>query len=533
MQRIYYILLAFLCLPSCYKKPSPPLEKTTLHLNITQDPLTLDPRKGSDFVSSSLQFLLYDGLTRMTPYSTVSLGIAEKIDVSDDMTKYTFYLKDTKWSNGESLTAFDFVQTWKDMLNPNFPCPNAHLLYPIKNAEKAKRGLVSERQIGLRALDHKTLEVYLEQPTPYFLELVSFCVFFPINQNLIVRNAKWSENSNDEWVGNGPYRLSKWKKGSEIILEKNPYYWNKDNVRLDAIHVSIVDNELTAFKMYEMDELDILGLPFTGIPSDSIPSLKDKGQIKTTSLPGSTMCCFNMSSFPLTNHNIRKAFAYAINRQEIVDNITQTGEELGIHLIPKIWRKHQPTPFFKDGDQEQARAFFVKGLKELGITKEELGPITLLHVATGIYPKIAQAIQNQWRTVLGVQVELTGYEYKIFLDKLIKRDYQIGQCIWIAQYNDPMNFFERFKNISNPKNYPGYDNPKFAELLDKSYFYPDPEARSKILQEAEEILTEDMPLTALYHWNTTYLQKPYVKDLQTNPIGGFFFEEISIDKKPS
>jgi oligopeptide transport system substrate-binding protein len=528
MKRIIFFLFSFLILVSCEKKKEP-IQRSELRLNIVQDQLTLDPRKGADFTSSTIQFLLFEGLTRMTPYSTVSLAIAENIELSDDMKKYTFTLRNAKWSNGDDITAFDFAETWKDMLSPSFPCPNAHLLYPIKNAEKAKRGEVSEREIGIHAVDHKTLEVYLEQPTPYFLEMISFCVFFPVDQSLVARNNKWADCSETEFVSNGAYRLVDWKIGNEIVLEKNPFYWDADNVDLDRIRISIVDNEMTALKMYEMNELDIIGLPYTGIPSDSVPSLMDKGVIKTTALPASTMCCFNMNSFPFKNANIRKAFAYAINRQEIVDNITQTGEQIGLHLVPDSLLPDQPDLFFKDGDEETARYFFKKGLRELGLTSNELGDVSLLHASTGVYPKVAQALQNQWNRVLGVSVQLKGYEYKVFLDKLTKRDYQMGQCVWIAQYQDPMNFFERFRHKDNLKNYPGYENPHYIKLLEDSLYLKNPSDRFALLNKAEEIFAEDMPLTPIYHWNTVYIQKPHVKNLQLYPSGSFYLNQIYFD----
>jgi len=280
----YWVFL-LLVLMGCSPKPKKESEKTTLHLNISRDVVTFDPRKGGDFVSSTLQFLLFEGLTKMTPYSIVSPALAEQIDVSDDHLVYTFHLRDAKWSNGAPITAFDFVQTWKDMLQPNFPCPNAHLLYPIKNAENAKRGLVSDRQIGIRAINHKLLEIHLEKPTPYFLEMISFCVFFPVHQNTALRNPQWTNSQGDEFVCNGPYKLVKHKRGNEILLEKNPHYWDAANVSLDQIKISIIDNEMTAMKLYEMNELDVLGLPFTGIPSDYVPTLMDKGMVKTSSLP--------------------------------------------------------------------------------------------------------------------------------------------------------------------------------------------------------------------------------------------------------
>lgn len=526
---ILVALLPLLFFPCCSKQEIKK-DKAELRLNIVQDPLTLDPRKSADFISTTLNFLLFEGLVKITPYTTISMALAERVEISEDERTYTFHLRNAKWSNGAPITAYDFVQTWKDVLQPEFPCSNAHLLFPIKNAEKAKQGHISEREIGLRALDHKTIQVYLEQPTPFFLEMVSFCVFSPIYQTLALRNAKWAEEKGSSLVCNGPYRLVKWKRGSEIILEKNPYYWDEKNVTLERIHFSIIDNEMTALKMFELDELDILGLPFTGIPSDSVPSLMDKGLIKTTSLPGSTICCFNMSSFPFNNLNMRKAFAYAINREEIVTNVTQTGEEIGLHLIPKNLMEVRSSPFFRDGDVEKARDYFAKALIELDLSIDELETITLLHASTGIYAKVAQALQEQWRKALGVQVKLEGCEYKVFLDKLAKRDYQLGQCVWIAQYHDPMNFFERFNNRKNTKNYPGYHNPEYTKLLQSSNLASDAKERNEILRQAEEIFINDMPLTAIYHWNNAYLINPSVQNLQIYPTGGFHLCGILLNK---
>ena len=520
-----FLICALLFSLGC-DSPKKEEEKNTLNLNISHDIVTFDPRKGGDFTSSTVQFLLFEGLTKMTPYSLVSPGLAESIDISTDRLVYTFHLRDSKWSNGASVTAFDFAETWKDMLNPNFPCPNAHLLYPIKNAENAKRGLASERQIGIRALDHKTLEIRLEQPTPFFLEMISFCEFFPIHQNTADRNAKWSDASSSDFVCNGPYKLVKYKRGHEIILEKNPYYWDSEHVLLDRIHISIIDNEMTAMKLYEMDELDILGLPFTGIPSDYVPNLMDKGILKTSDLPASTICCFNMNAFPFTNVNIRKAFSYAINRQEIIDNLAGMNNESGINLLPSILLASQPGPFFQDGDTNLAKIYLQKGLKELDISEDELGTLTLLHAQAGSFPKIAAALQEQWRKALGVHVTLVGNEYNVFLDKLTKRDFQMAECVWIAQYHDPMNFFERFKLKKNPKNYPGYENPRYSEILDQSLGEPNTEKRFEMLGEAEKILIDDMPLTALFHWKNIYLQKPNVKNLLLYPTGSFYLQEV-------
>ncbi len=529
MRYVFFLILIF-CFCNCAKAKKDE-EKNRLNLNISHDIVTFDPRKGGDFTTSTIHFFLFEGLTKMTPYSTVTPALAETIDISEDRLVYTFHLRDAKWSNGAPINAFDFAETWKDMLQPNFPCPNAHLLYPIKNAESAKRGIVSSKQIGIRALDHRTLEIRLDHPTPYFLEMISFCVFFPIHQNTAVRNAKWSDANSADFVCNGPYRIAQYKHGREIVLEKNPYYWDAETVTLDQIHISIIDNEMTAMKLYEMDELDILGLPFTGIPSDYVPNLMDKGVIKTSSLPASTICCFNLDSFPFSNVNIRKAFSYAINRQEIIDNLMCMDNETGVNLLPSMLLPDQPGPFFQDGDVGLAKIYLQKGLKELGISEEELNSLTLLHASTGAFPKIAAALQEQWRKALGVQVKLIGNEYSVFLDKLGKRDYQMAECVWIAQYHDPMNFFERFKQKKNPKNYPGYENPLYAEILDKSMLESNTEKRFALLKEAETILNEDMPLTSLFHWKNIYLQKPNIKNLLLCPSGSFYLQEIAFQSK--
>lgn len=518
-------------LVGCTKTPrKSPSSKYRLHLNINQQSLTLDPRKAADLSSVSVQYLLFDGLIHMTPYSTSAPGLAEEVTISDDGLIYTFHLRNLFWSNGDPITAFDVIQTWKDILSPSFMAPNSHLLYVIRNAEKIKLGLMPEREIGVRAVDHRTIEVHLERPTPYFLEMLSFSVFHPVNQSIAIRNNHWSESISKDFVSSGPFRLKEWRQGDHLVLEKNPYYWDANNVQLEEIYISLVSCEQTAMQMYEQGDLDFLGLPFTGIVSDSVPRLMDKGLIRTSSLPASTICCFNMHCYPFTNKNMRKAFAYALNRQEIIENVTLMNEEVGPNLLPRSFGMVSE-PFFEDGDAQRAREYLEQALEELDITKENLPPLRLLHASSGIYAEVAKAMAAQWQSILGVQVQLEGYEYKIFLDKLSKRDYQLGQCIWIAQYNDPMNFFDRFRSKSSIKNYSGYYNKEYEDILLSSMAIEDSLERYKYLKKAEEILNDDMPMTAIYHWNNSYLVKDYVQNFHCSPSGGFFFHGVTIEEE--
>ncbi len=527
---LLFTLLPTVLITSCSKARSAKKVINGIHLNIIEEPMTLDPRKGADNTSSTLQSLLFEGLLRMTPDSLAAPAIAKSVDISEDELTYTFHLRDAKWSNGTPITAYDFSQTWLDMLDPHFPAPNAHLLFSILNAENAKKGLIELKEVGIHALNYNTLEVILTAPTPYFKELISCCVFFPVCQHHVQQTANWSEALDRDFVCNGPYRLAKRKIGNELLLEKNPSYWDVDSVDLEQITISIIENETTALNMFLNNQLDMIGIPFTGIPSDAVPNLLDKGLIKTTDLPATTICCFNLDRYPFNNKNIRKAFAYSINRKEIVDNITQTGEIPGTNLIPETLLSNQPEPFFTDGDVETARMYLKKGLDELGISLEDLPKLTFLHASTGIYPKVAQAIQEQWRRALGIRVELNGFEYKVFLDKLGKKDFCIGQCIWIVHYYDPMSILERFSIKENTKNYPGFNNKEYRDLVDGSIFFANKDERFSELKKALNIINDEVPLTAIYHWRSPYMQKPYVKDLLINSSGDFNLARIKLDK---
>jgi oligopeptide transport system substrate-binding protein len=515
---------------SCGKKQTNKNTINGIHINVDTDPTTLDPRKSADYISGTFQYLLFEGLVRMTPDSIAAPAYAQQVEISDDGLIYTFHLRDGRWSNGVPITAYDFSQSWLDMLDPQFPSPNAHLLFPIKNAEKAKLGLVKIRDVGINVINHNTLEICLEHPTPYFKELICFPVFSPVCQHHVQNNLSWAESKGRDFICNGPYRLAQRTLSREIILEKNPYYWDADSVDLEQITISIVDNEMAALNMYDNNELDIIGLPFKGIPVDAIPDLLDKGLIDTTDIPGTTICCFNMHKFPFTNKNMRKAFAYSINRKEIVEHITLTQEIPGVDLLPEMLLPNQPEPFFQDGDVETARLHLKKGLQELGITLEELPKITLLHATSGIYPKIAQAVQEQWRKSLGIAVSLSPQEYKVFLDRLARKDFCISQCVWVAQYHDPMNILDRFRIKENGKNYPGFDNKEYKEIIDDSVYHANKEDRFERLRAALNILNEEVPLTAIYHWKCPYMKKDYVDGLLIQKSGFAHLHKIQLNK---
>jgi oligopeptide transport system substrate-binding protein len=519
---------------ACQQNSSKTLSKAPdrihqLRLNLSSEPPTMDPRKGGDIISSHMHFMLFEGLTRLNENGTISLAQAESIDISSDGKVYTFHLRDVHWSNGDPVTAEDYEKSWKDILDPAFPSVNAHLFYPIKNAEAAKKGLVPLSEVGIKSADSKTLIVTLDQPTPYFFDLIAFCTFFPVNKRIDEIYPDWAYEAGEYFASNGPYHLKNWKHNNEIIAVRNPYYWRKDEVLADSIHLCMIDNAMTALQMFENGELDIIGNPLSPLPVDALPILNKLGKLRKKPIAGTTIVSFNTQKIPFSNAKIRKAFGLAINREEIVTNITQLNEQIATNAIPPILKNNRCREFFKDHDIATAQQLFTAGLRELGVRKEELKEITYHYIISDVNHKIAQAIQQQIAKALGIKMQLEGIENKVFMDKLTKRDYSIAQAMWFAQYSDQMNIFERFKYRDNAKNYSHWENKEFIELLDRSA-YETGEDRLATLENAEEIFLDEMPVAPIYHWEFSYMIQPYLSDVGLSPIGDVYFHDIDVTK---
>ena len=499
----------------------------TFRLNFPYDVMTLDPRKNSEYVGSTAHFMLFEGLTRMTPSSTHELGVADSVVISDDKKVYTFHLKETFWSNGSPVTAHDFAYAWKSLLEEGFPAPNAHLFYPIKNAEKIKKGILPSSELGVKALDPLTLEVTLEVPTPYFLDLTSFCPFFPVPSKIVQLHPNWADSPGQYFVTNGPFVLKKWSFKSEYIFEKNFDYWDADHVQLDRIEAFVIENELTALNLFESNEIDFYGA-YCAIPSDWIPKLRNEKKLISQPCGASNILCFNLSHPLFQNKNLRKALSLAINRKSLIENITGCDETVATGAIPPLLKNSQSKIFFHDGDLALARSHFRAALDELGITKNDLETLTLSYASNVNFRRIAAEVQETWRIAFDLTIKLEELEFKILRDKLTRKDYEMAFSGWFVQYNDQMNILDRFKLKSNLLNYPGFENETYIKLLNDSAFAKSGEERFALLEKAEEILAEETPFTPLYHLNCNYLKSPKVHDLYISPIGSIHLNNVTI-----
>ncbi|MGC5325306.1 peptide ABC transporter substrate-binding protein [Brevibacillus sp. SYSU BS000544] len=490
-------------------------KKQELRLNLHSEPPTADPGIADDNISGAVIRAVFDGLTRLGEDGKVHESVAEKIDVSDDMLTYTFHLRDTKWSNGEALTAKDFEFAWKRVLNPKTASNYAYQLYYIKNAEQANKGKAALDTVGIKALDDKTLQVTLENPTPFFLELTAFYTYYPVNQKLVTANPKWATDAKTH-VGNGPFKFETWEHKSKMVLVKNENYWDKDAVKMEKINFSMVDDENTELSMFDNGEIDWAGRPLSDIPTDAIPALKDSGKMVTQPVASTYWYKFNTEKPPFNNVKIRKAFAYAIDRQSIVDNITMGNELAAMGPVPPTMALN-PNGYFKDNDVETAKKLLAEGMKEMGIT--ELPPISLTFNTSEKHKKIAEAIQDQWKKNLGVEVKLSNQEWKVYIDALHQGNYQVGRMGWNADFNDPINFLELFKDKKGGNNDTNWESPKYQELLNKSAMETDPEKRKQLLSEAEQVIMDEMPVVPIYFTTYSWVKADNVKGVVVDGLG--------------
>lgn len=507
--------------------PCPPKEVQQLRINLHTDPPTLDPRKGGDMTSAAMHFLLFEGLTRLTPEGYTEPGIAEAIDLSEDRLTYTFHLRPCLWSDGTPITAHDFEYTWKSMLAPSFPCFNAHLLYPIKGAHAAKMGNYPVENVGVQALDHSTLRVELDQPTPYFLELTSFCALHPVQQKICKENPQWANGTGYELISNGPFRLRQRIRQECIILERNPHYWDRKHIQLEEIKISLIENPNTVLQLFERGEIDLMGASYTDIPEDALFSLEEQHLLQSYPIAATSAIAFNLENGPLQNANIRKALSAAIDRELIAKHISCLSFLPAINALHPTLKTHQNPEYYF---QKSAKSYFDEGLQELNLTRESFPTLKLFYSNRGLNQKVVQTLQQQWAHRLGIHVELETSESKLYFHRLQNKEFDIGLFVMRCQYHDPMAILERFKYPENPKNYSSWSNSEFAKLLDDQNYAKTDIERQALIQRAETILFDEHPIAPIFHWEFALIQQPYLKNLYISPRGSLCLNWANIHR---
>lgn len=507
------LTLSVSCTQSQPKKNS----EQVLRLNLSDDPVSLDPRAVRLLKDLTVVKQLFEGLTRLDPEGVPQLALADSFTLSEDMLTYTFHLRDAQWSNGDPISAHDFYHAWTEVLDPAFASDYAYMLYPIKNAQKVRQGLCTPQELGITVIDDQTLVVTLENPTPYFLELTAFPTFFPIHPK--------------PFVNNGPFSLDTWAPQKELNLKKNPTYWDHHHVQLDRLIFSIIADSHTESQLFETDELDWLGQPISNnIIPELLSKMKQEGHLDSYGIAGTLWFKFNTKQSPFDNLNIRKAFSRAINRQDIITHILQGNQTLATGPLPPCMSV-KSKPYFNDGDDLKAQEFFEQGLCEQGWTRETFPPVTLKYTSSERNNKIVQLVQQQWHQAFGIRVELQASEKQVSEQKTKQGLYQISIGQWIADFNDPLAFLEIFKSPSTGINDTGWHDATYSMLLEASLHESNLRKRQELLLQAETILMEAMPIAPLYHYAFDYAKKPYVQDVVLSPLGIADFKTAHVNAR--
>ncbi|WP_134685150.1 peptide ABC transporter substrate-binding protein [Brevibacillus migulae] len=500
---------------TCFR---PALEtEQVLRLN-TGEPATLDPSRAEDVVSGAIIRAMFDGLVRLDRDGQPQASLASEIKVSKDKKTYLFKLRDAVWTNGDPVTAYDFAYAWLRTLNPKTGSGSAYQYFVIKNARAYNAGEAAIEDVGISVIDHKTLQVTLENPVPYFLHVAAF--YYPQHQKTIENNKDWA-NHPKTLISNGPFKLKQWHHKRKLVLVKNDRYWDKEAVKLETIEFSMVDDANTELAMFENGELDWAGQPMSMLPVDAIQPLREQGKLITQPKATTYYIRFNTTRIPFTNEKIRKAFAYAINRQEIAEHIGQAGQTPLTGFVP-VSAPLNPNGYFKDNDPVLAKQLLAEGMKELGLTK--LPPLTYLFNTLDRNKKIAEVLQAKWKSVLGAEVTLLNKETKVFLDDQAQMKFDISRSSWTGDYNDAINFLEKFIEVEGTSNLTGWHNRKYSELIRKAYKEADEAKRKEYLLEAETILMDEMPVTGIFSDVNAWVQSESVKGIQIDPVGYIDFK---------
>ncbi|MDR2216113.1 MAG: peptide ABC transporter substrate-binding protein [Nevskiaceae bacterium] len=504
-----------------------------LHMGNGTEPQELDPHAVTGVPEHNILLALFEGLVGKDPVTLAPVpGVAERWEISEDGRTYTFHLRhDAKWSNGDALTAEDFRWSWWRGLQPTLGNEYAYMLYPIKNAENYVTGKLDDfSQVGVKVLDDYTLEVQLNEPTTYFLQLLDHQSYFPVPRKILeqfggvsARFSKWTRPGN--MVSNGPFRLKEWKLYDRVAVEKNPHYWDAANVKLNGIVFYPTENTSTEERMFRSGQLHMT----SSIPLDKIPAYRANhpDALRMNPYLGSYYFEVNITRPGLDDVRVRRALAMTVDRDTLINTVLQGVNFPAYAITPPGTSGYQPPQLFKF-DPEGAR----KLLAEAGYPDGKGFPkIEILYNTNEGHRKIAVALQQMWKQYLNIDVGMVNQEWKVYLDNRDTHNYDIARAGWIGDYVDP-NTFVGMWITGGGNNHTGWSNAQFDDLVLRRI--PAMQTEEETLagfHEAETILMESMPIIPVYTYSTKYLLDPAVKGLSANIMDFYSFKNVWLEPR--
>lgn len=460
------------------------------------EPETLDPALITGQPEGRIVNALFEGLLRFDRFGRSCPGVASSWEISPDGLTYTFHLRpEARWSDGKTVTARDFLASWRRTLEPETAAAYSYQLFPVAGAEDFANGKTKDfSTVGVKAPDGRTLIVHLAHATPYFLDLCALPPLYPVRTDLIAAYG-------DDWVkpgrfvGNGAYLLESWRINDSIRLTKNPFFWDRPNVRLSTVDVLPISKANVAYNFYATGQADLImdkGLA----PPSLLDALKQRPDFHAAPFLGSYFLRFNCSKAPFSDPRVRKAFAMALNRKMITDKITRAGEQDALSFVPPGLPGYRPPEGLPENAAEARRL-----LADAGYPDGKGFPLTTYLYSEGeLNEGVAVELQAMWREVLGVNVQLARQEWKVYLNSLGSLDFGIARSSWVGDYPDPNTFLDLFLS-GGGNNRTGWADRAYDRMIASAAGEANVAKRLAMLRSAEQYLVKDQaPIAPLFFY---------------------------------
>ncbi len=506
---------------------------------LASEPQTIDPALNSAVDGAIMINHMFEGLVKWAndgEGNAVTVpGQAESWEkvVNDDGTvTYTFTLRDgIKWSDGQDVTAGDFEYSWKRLANPETAADYCYMIDMVKGYAEVSTGAADPDTLAVTALDDKTLEVVLTYDCPYFEEIMAFPATFPVRQDMVEGNDEWTYDVNT-YVGNGPYKMQEWSHNAYINVVKNENYYDYENLGPDSIKFTLLDDANAMLAAYNSGELDFI----ENFPTDEMANYLASGEITIADYLGTYYVCFNTEDEVFSDPLIREAFSLVIDRNYIVENVSQAGEVPATAYVPAGVNDAEGASgddfrtvggeYYSVAEEdyeancEKAREL----LAEAGYPNGEGFPtVEYTYNTDDKHKAIAEALQSMWQEQLGVTVTLSNQDWNVFLESRKQGDYQIARNGWIADYNDPCSFLDMWYTDGG-NNDAQYSNPEYDAQIDAAKATADPAERMAAFHAAEDILIgQDSVLAPIYFYTQPYMLAEDIEGMYYTPLGYFFF----------
>jgi oligopeptide transport system substrate-binding protein len=497
----------------CSQAQSPPNTTPVLHRGLSGEPATLDPAAAADTFSYEVMEDLYEGLTTESPSGAVIPGVAASWSVNPSGTQYTFQLRpDAQWSNGNPVRAQDFIAAWQRTLDPKQGSPVADDLRLIAGAPAIIAGKSPVSALGVEARGDSVLIVNLEQPAPYFPQLLSHSAAYPIYSDASARS-----HDPATWVSNGAYVLAGWAPTTAVKLAKNPHYWNRSAVRIPRVEYIVASDGNAQFVRYRAGALDMTDT----VPENAVAELRRAHSTEFITAPYLATAYYglNLTAGPCkANLQLREALSMAIDRTRLVQALA-FGQAPAFGFVPPgTWNYGPQSWAWKNLDDDERVAEAKRLYAAAGYSPRAPLHLRLLFNSNPAIKHTAIVVASMWRETLGIETELVDEEYRVFLQSRHDRSrWDVARLAWSADFDDASNFLDTLRAGSS-NNDPGYANPAFDHLLDAAAANADSGRRRELLERSERVMLTDYPVVPLYYFVSKRLIKPYVQGVVANPL---------------